>query len=529
MPRVTIDNQAVEVPEGATILDAAKQLGIEIPTLCHLDGCRPNASCMVCVVRINGRADLSPSCATPVVDGMVIESETEAVHEARRTALELLLSDHSGDCLAPCVNGCPAHMDISSMNRLIAADDLRGAIEVVKADIPLPATLGRICPAPCEPSCRRAAVGGSVAICKLKQYVADQDLEADAAYVPTCEPHCGKSVAVVGAGPSGLSAAYFLLRAGVDVDVFDRNTLPGGALRYEIPPERLPRDVLNGEIDVIRRMGARFHADEALGAEISLEQLQLAYDAVVIATGGVDTDLLGHMGLETTRQGLRINPESFGTNLEGVFAAGGAVRPSKLAIRSIAEGKAVAGCVVQYLEGKDIQRPDEVGFNVRLGKLTAEQLTGWFESASREARHEPENPVQGLDAEAAREEAMRCLHCECGAQEDCRLREQAAKYQANPKRFSGGIGRPVSLRVEHPFVLYEPGKCIACGLCVQIAERDREALGLTFVGRGFNVHIDAPSGARLDEALRVKAQECAEACPTGALSLRAGVAVSEPR
>lgn len=525
MPRVTIDNQTIDAPQGATVLDAARQLGIEIPTLCQLDGCRPNASCMVCVVRVNGRAELSPSCATPVADGMVIESETGTIHEARRTALELLLSDHAGDCLAPCVNGCPAHMDISAMNRLIAVDDLRGAIEVVKADIPLPATLGRICPAPCEPSCRRAAVGGSVAICKLKQYVADADLQTDAAYLPPCQPHRGKCAAVVGSGPSGLSAACFLLRAGVDVDVYDRNTLPGGALRYEIPPERLPRDVLNGEIDVIRRMGARFHMDMALGAEISLSELRSGYDAVVIATGGVDTDLLANMQLATTKQGLRINPSTFATNLDGVFAAGGAVRPSKLAIRSVAEGKAVAACVVQYLDGHTPQRPDEVGFNMRLGKLTAEQLAGWFESASSGARHEPENSIDGFDAAAARQEAARCLHCECGAQDDCRLREHSAKYLANPKRFSGGVGRPVSLRVEHPFVLYEPGKCIACGLCVQIAERDREALGLTFVGRGFNVHIDAPSGTRLDEALREKAAECAAACPTGALSLRAGVTV----
>jgi NADH dehydrogenase/NADH:ubiquinone oxidoreductase subunit G len=102
MPRLRIDNRDVEVPEGATILEAARRAGIAIPTLCHLEGLPPSTSCMVCVVKVRRPDRLVPSCGAPAEDGMVVESETDEVREARRDALELLLSDHLGDCEAPC-------------------------------------------------------------------------------------------------------------------------------------------------------------------------------------------------------------------------------------------------------------------------------------------------------------------------------------------------------------------------------------------------------------------------------------------
>ncbi|MCK4628127.1 MAG: (2Fe-2S)-binding protein, partial [Sedimentisphaerales bacterium] len=97
MLRLTIDNQTVEVPPGSTILDAARKLGIDIPALCFRNGCEPSTSCLVCVVRINHQERLVPSCATLAEDGMRVQSETDDIHQARRTALELLLSDHLGD------------------------------------------------------------------------------------------------------------------------------------------------------------------------------------------------------------------------------------------------------------------------------------------------------------------------------------------------------------------------------------------------------------------------------------------------
>src|ERR1035437_4867912 len=119
MPKLKIDNRPIEVPPGTTILAAAAKLGIQIPTLCHLEGCDPQTSCLVCLVKINNASRLVPSCATVAQEGMEVESETAEVRSFRRAALELLLGEHAGDCYAPCQNVCPAHMDIPTMMRNI--------------------------------------------------------------------------------------------------------------------------------------------------------------------------------------------------------------------------------------------------------------------------------------------------------------------------------------------------------------------------------------------------------------------------
>ena len=148
MPKITIDNREVEVEAGATILDAAQKLGIAIPTMCYLRGHEATTSCMVCVVKLAGASGLVPACGTVARDGMRVESSSEEVREARKAALELLLSDHVGDCVGPCQMGCPAHMNIPQMIRQIAAGDLEAAIATVKQDIALPAVSGTHLPGP---------------------------------------------------------------------------------------------------------------------------------------------------------------------------------------------------------------------------------------------------------------------------------------------------------------------------------------------------------------------------------------------
>src|SRR3974390_1063053 len=119
MIQATIDGRVVEVEEGTTILEAARRLGIRIPTLCHVEDFPPAASCFLCAVQILGRENLSPSCAMPIAPGMVISTDTDEVRASRKMVLELLLSDHVGDCIGPCRTGCPARFDIPGFLDLV--------------------------------------------------------------------------------------------------------------------------------------------------------------------------------------------------------------------------------------------------------------------------------------------------------------------------------------------------------------------------------------------------------------------------
>jgi ferredoxin len=363
-----------------------------------------------------------------------------------------------------------------------------------------------------------------VAICKLKQFVADVDLARAEHYLPPCAPPTGKTVAVVGAGPAGLSAAYYLLQQGYGVTVLDDQEEPGGALRYKVEVARLPREVLDGEVGVLRAMGGQFRMKTALGRDVGLEELRRDFAAVVLATGGFDAALAQKMGLKPGARGVHVEKDTHQTSVPGVFAAGGAIRPSKIAIRSVAEGKAAARCVDQFLIGRAV-RIDDGLYTTRLPKLSPEDYQTFLTRAgSTEGRTETGGDgravVGGFTAEQALREALRCLHCDCAAAEDCKLRRYSAANDADQRRFQGPIARPVTLRIEHPCVVYEPGKCISCGLCVQVAQRHGEPLGLTFIGRGFNVRVGVPFSESMSAGLQRAAAECAAACPTGALVLR---------
>src|SRR5436190_18652459 len=168
---LTVDGRPVTVTPGQTVLQAARLLQIDIPSLCYLEKCGPLNSCLVCLVKINGK--LVPSCGTTVQSGMVVESETEEVHEARRTALELLFSDHVGDCLSPCHRLCPLGLNIPVMIRQIQAGHLREATTTIRGALALAGVLGRLCDHPCEQGCRRGTWGGSAAIRDQERFVTD--------------------------------------------------------------------------------------------------------------------------------------------------------------------------------------------------------------------------------------------------------------------------------------------------------------------------------------------------------------------
>jgi len=516
MAKLTIDNRKVEVADGATILDAAGKLGIDIPTLCFLKDCKPSTSCMVCVVQVEGFASLVPACATVATDGMKVRSDCEQVHEARKAALELLLSDHLGDCLGPCHTICPAQMNIPLMIRQIAAGNLSDAIATVKRDIALPAVLGRICPAPCERGCRRAAIDEAVSICLLKRYVADVDLDSNEPYSPACEPKKGKRVAIVGAGPAGLAAGYYLQQCGYECTVFDDHEKPGGMLQYAVPADELPRDVLDKEIAQIERIGVKFRCGTKIGGKISLEDLRKDFDAVFVAVGNLEPEAVESMGFKAGRNGIAVDGSTYETNLPGVFAGGDAVHKRKLTVRAVADGREAAVSIDQYLSGETVMGPVKP-FNTRIGKIRDQEKEAFAACGSAESRVLAAKQGDGFTDDQARREAGRCLHCDCRKADNCRLRERCDQYGARPTRYKGDRRSFVQHR-QHPKVIYEPGKCIDCGLCIQIAAAEGEKLGLAFVGRGFDVRVAVPFDYSMEQALEHAAAKCVEACPTGALA-----------
>jgi len=523
MPRIRIDNITVDVPAGATILDAARKAGIDIPTLCHRQGHPPMTSCLVCVVRVNGASRLVPSCATLAQEGMVVASETPDVLEARRTALELLLADHVGDCVAPCTQICPAHMDIPRMLQAIARGDDRQALIIVKQAIALPATLGRICPELCEKGCRRGDVDEPVAICKMKRHAADMDLFGGNPWLPQRRPPSGRSVAIVGAGPAGLAAAWYLSALGHACTIFDDHPLPGGALRYAVPEDLLPREVLDAEISLILRLGATFRGEFVLGRDAGIQDLLKQYSAVLVATGPADAAKLASFGVPLLAgRGPAFDKNTLMTRAPGVFLAGGVITPYKHAIRAVADGRHVAASIHQYLSGAPVVGEDRL-YSIHIGRLKGEELAVLRQEAAEAPRQQADVRSGAIPPALARVEASRCLQCQCSADCTCTLRQLSARLGANQRRFTVQR-RPVERVIVHPGVVYERNKCIACGLCIQVAEEAREELGLTWVGRGFNIRVAVPLDGRGRAALMRCAAECVEVCPTGALSFTSAAA-----
>jgi len=187
--------------------------------------------------------------------------------------------------ISPCQNACPAGVNVPGYLALIAAGRFRDAYNLIRKDNPFPAVCGRVCTHECESKCRRAQLDEPVAISDLKRYVADYVLQHEEPYMDLVFPKKGKKVAIIGAGPSGLTCGYYLARLGYDVDVFEQQPVAGGILAFGIPEYRLPIDVLNREIKLIEQVGVKIHLNTEIGTDITFYQLKRDYDAIYIATG----------------------------------------------------------------------------------------------------------------------------------------------------------------------------------------------------------------------------------------------------
>lgn len=281
-----IDGREVKVEPGTTVLEAARRLGIEIPTLCYVKRLEPASSCFLCCVQVEGARTLSPSCALPAAEGMVVTTDSDDIRASRKMALELLLSDHAGDCVAPCSARCPAGLDVGAYVYEIASGRNDRAMKIIFDRLSLPGTLGRVCPRLCEQDCRRCDHDHEgLAIAALHRYATDRNQDAEEPCIPMVGKASGKSVAIVGAGPAGLSAAFYLRQQGHACTLLDAHAQPGGMLRYGIPEYRLPRPALDEEIRVIERLGAEFRMNVRWGRDFSLADLRREHDAVFLGIG----------------------------------------------------------------------------------------------------------------------------------------------------------------------------------------------------------------------------------------------------
>ena len=428
MVKLTINNQSVEVPEGTTILEAARQLGIKIPTLCYYDAIKPYGGCRLCVVEVTAgpRTTLTASCSYPVAEGIKVVTDSPEVLEARRLVIDLLWSrcpelpilksialelgvtkpsyplgdstcvlcdlctrvcsevenlsvigmvgrgakrevstpfgELSAVCAtcgacgficptacihdvvkieAPCSLTCPAHINVQGYVQLVKQGKDEEAVRLIMDRLPLPGVLGRVCPHPCEEECRRNSVDEPVAICNLKRFAADQ-VDWAKFNMPKADPRPEK-VAVVGSGPAGLSCAYHLARKGYQCTIFEALPVTGGMLRVGIPDYRLPKNVLDQEIDAILRLGVELKLNTAIGKDFTLDSLFAdGYKAVFLGTGchvGMkmnvpDEDAQGVMqGVDFLRQYVLKQPFELGKHVAVIGGGNVAIDVACTALR----------------------------------------------------------------------------------------------------------------------------------------------------------------------------------------------------
>lgn len=294
--KLTINGKTIFAEKGETILDIALKNGVEIPNLCYEKELGAYGGCGLCLVEIKGKDKLFRACATVAEDGMEIDTETPRVLRAQKTALELLMSDHIGDCKGPCSISCPASTDVQGYLKQIAMGNYSEAVRIIKKKIPLPASIGRICPHPCEDNCRRNFADEPLSIAYLKAFAADMDMKSKTPFNKKPQDKSGKRVSIIGGGPAGLSAAYYLGLKGHSVTVYDAMPEMGGMLRYGIPQYRLPKEVLSKEIGAIENIGVSMKNDTKIGKDISFDEVRKNSDAVLVAIGAWKSGGIGCIG-----------------------------------------------------------------------------------------------------------------------------------------------------------------------------------------------------------------------------------------
>jgi heterodisulfide reductase subunit A-like polyferredoxin len=318
---------------------------------------------------------------------------------------------------SPCTATCPLHCNAQGYVALVSQGKFKEAFQLVREKLPFPGILAYACSHPCEKECKRIETDRPVPICRLKRFLVDHVEEPEFEFTPPEEK--GKKIAIVGGGPSGLTAAYDLRKMGYRITLFESKNELGGLLTHGFPSYRLPGEVVEKDLAVIDKMGIEAKCNTRVGKDVSPETLTQSYDAIFIAGGitGAESILRAFKGLKRTRRGtIQVNPISLETGVKGVFAGGDMVTGPGTIIESMAHGRKAALSIDRYLRGEDLLQGRE-SEGTQISPLRS--LLPYSKRMEREVLPDMVKPLAaGPTAEEAMEEAKRCLNCagcsDCG-------------------------------------------------------------------------------------------------------------------
>ncbi len=339
---------------------------------------------------------------------------------------------------SPCTATCPLHCNAHGYVALVSQGKFKEALALVREKLPFPGILAYACAHPCERECKRIEKDRPISICALKRFLVDHGEEPEFEFTPSEDK--GKKIAIVGGGPSGLTAAYDLRKMGYSVTVFESKGELGGLVTHGFPSYRLPRQVVEKDLSVIAKMGIEVKCNTQVGKDVSPETLTQSYDAIFSAGGIAGAGPIAHAfeglkktspspfpprgkgeggGLKMTRRGtIRVNPVSLETSVKGIFAGGDMVTGPGTIIESMAHGRKAAFSIDRYLRGEDLLQGRETE-GTQISPLRS--LLPYSKRMEREILPDMVKPVAAsFTAEEAMEEAKRCLNCAgCSACGEC--------------------------------------------------------------------------------------------------------------